>query len=140
MRTSKRCPRCTETKPLGQFIRPRAGTFSDYCHPCRQANRREEYARAGGSDASYRQVLKRSGLTFDAYEARSQAQNHACAACFSPETVTVSGGKPRRLGVDLDPKTGQVRGLLCSRCIQVAGASAEVRAAVCAYLEERGTS
>jgi hypothetical protein len=137
VRMAKRCPRCTQTKPLGEFIRPRSGTFSDYCHPCRQAKRRDEYARAGGSDASYRQVLKRSGLTFSAYQAQFEAQHGVCAACFLPETVKVSGGNPRRLGVDVDEKTGQVRGLLCAHCTLLVNvlADAELVAAVRAYLE-----
>jgi hypothetical protein len=140
VKATKRCPRCGETKPIGDFLRPRAGTPSDYCHPCRREKRRLEYQRAGGSAVPYAQVLRRYGLTLDAYQALFEAQDGLCAACFRPETVAGSGGKPRRLGVDFDQESGRVRGLLCARCALLVAmvADHEALSAVAAYLE-RGT-
>jgi hypothetical protein len=135
MRTTKRCPHCQRTLPLAEFIRPRAGTPSDYCHPCRQEKRRREYQRAGGSSVSYAKNLARHGLSVDQYDAMVDAQNGRCAACHEPETVQVSGGT-RRLSVDFDAASGRVRGLLCSRCIVIVGALPAVREAVARYLGE----
>ncbi|MBS0167551.1 MAG: endonuclease VII domain-containing protein [Nitrospira sp.] len=45
------------------------------------------------------------------YNGMLDAQGHVCAICAAPDMVN---GK--RLAVDHDHKTGQVRGLLCTRC------------------------
>ena len=44
-----------------------------------------------------------------------EKQNGVCAICGNPETAT-SHGTIRRLSVDHDHETGEVRGLLCSKC------------------------
>lgn len=139
MRTEKRCPHCRETKPIAEFIRPRAGTPSDYCHPCRQAKRRREYERSGGRDEPYRQVLKRDyGMTLADYNAILARQAHRCAICRRPEAV-MQGDQRRRLSVDHDHVTGHVRGLLCSRCSRVVWAIEENHTtldAIRTYLED----
>lgn len=52
------------------------------------------------------------GLTIEQYEALVIAQDNRCKACGEPE------GHPRkrRLHVDHDHQTGEVRGLLCHHC------------------------
>jgi hypothetical protein len=52
---------------------------------------------------------KQLGVTTEQYEAMLRAQGGGCAICGNPP-------KTRRLDVDHDHKTGQVRGLLCHRC------------------------
>ncbi len=54
-------------------------------------------------------MLLNFGLTWDEYDMLLACQDHRCAIC---------GGKPRKhaLSVDHDHNTGEVRGLLCSRC------------------------
>lgn len=113
VRKTKRCPRCTETKPLNDFLRPRSGTPDDYCHPCRQARRRDAYLRAGGSAVSYAALLRREyGLALADYEDLCRDQGRVCAVCRQAEPI-----EGRRLAVDF--ASGRVRGLLCSRCIVV---------------------
>lgn len=115
VRKTKRCPRCTETKPLNDFLRPRSGTPDDYCHPCRSANRRAAYERAGGSAVSYAAKLRRDyGLTYEEYCHLVWKQDDRCAVCHRPEPV-----EGRRLAVDYDAAVHRVRGLLCSRCVVV---------------------
>jgi hypothetical protein len=41
MTAAKRCPRCGQTKPAGQFYRRRHDQLSSYCQPCTQAAARE---------------------------------------------------------------------------------------------------
>lgn len=49
------------------------------------------------------------GVTLDDYDRMLAEQGGGCAICGAPP-------KTRRLDVDHDHKTGQVRGLLCVRC------------------------
>ena len=38
---AKRCPRCGQVKPAGQFYRRRRGRLSSYCQPCTRVASRE---------------------------------------------------------------------------------------------------
>jgi hypothetical protein len=94
----KWCPRCQDFRPLTSFPgRKQGGKPGAYCVPCQRSYNRE------------RRVLLHYGLTYDEYELLLACQDYRCAIC---------GGKPRKhsLSVDHDHKTGEVRGLLCSRC------------------------
>lgn len=57
-------------------------------------------------------TLNEYGLTPEKYAARLALQEDACAICHSSDPVHWSG----RFQVDHDHVTGEVRGLLCSRC------------------------
>lgn len=52
------------------------------------------------------------GITLEDYDEMLEWQGGGCAICGSP----VGDGVGRRLSVDHDHETGEVRGLLCSRC------------------------
>lgn len=54
------------------------------------------------------------GITLDEHERRAEAQGNACAICGR------HNGR-KRLAVDHDHKTGEVRGLLCEKCNQGLG-------------------
>lgn len=58
-----------------------------------------------------RDLVRRYGLTLDAYRELLQKQNGRCAICGT--TACVSG---RGLAVDHCHETGRVRGILCSLC------------------------
>lgn len=63
--------------------------------------------------AEYRQRsqwLRRYGITVEDYDVMLEAQNGVCAVCLG----SCSLGK--RLAVDHNHETGEVRGLLCFRC------------------------
>ncbi len=75
----------------------------------RRANRTEEQReeeRARGRACAYRREY---GITLQQYDDILAAQNGCCGMC---------GQLPgrRRLDVDHDEKTGEIRGLLCNRC------------------------
>lgn len=58
----------------------------------------------------WRENLKRKyGLTPDDYDLILTAQGNACAICRKPP-------KDRRLHIDHDHETGEIRSLLCSCC------------------------
>ena len=66
--------------------------------------------------ARAKRLMDNYKLTVEQYDTIHAYQGGVCYACSQPEPV-----KGRRLSVDHDWKTGQVRGLLCSRCNPVLG-------------------
>jgi hypothetical protein len=56
-------------------------------------------------------LLRTYNLTVFEYEAMAEAQNYCCAICGGYET-----GKNKKLHVDHDHETKEVRSLLCTRC------------------------
>lgn len=118
-RTEKRCSRCREILPRKMFS-PNGRTENAYCKPC--------YSRYA---LEYR-AKKKYGITGEDYDAILFEQNGRCAICHNRP-------RSKRLAIDHNHKTGQVRGLLCRRCNQnLLGAGHEdldiLRRAV-AYLE-----
>lgn len=75
------------------------------------AKRREARAKAKAraEHAYYRWTEKEYGVTEQAYKAMLEAQDGRCAICARVP-------RARRLAVDHDHNTGQVRGLLCYGC------------------------
>lgn len=121
------CGRCGESKPRDAFydlrhsVKPRLP-----CKACVLSEKRARYAAQDGDRISHAQVLREKyNLTPTAYESMRVAQNDRCAICLQPETVRGRGGRPRRLAVDHDRRTGVVRQLLCHRCNLVAWAVEE---------------
>jgi hypothetical protein len=133
---SKRCPKCQKEKPLGDFYlwtRSR----SSWCKACSRESqkarrmgdpeafsllrsRRRLERIANGFDDDFRGHLRLYGLTVAGYEKMLADQDGRCAICGGEETAKLRG-RVRRLCVDHDHETGQVRGLLCSRCNTMLG-------------------
>lgn len=92
----KWCARCQEFRPLASFAVHRGGPAS-YCKPCQRSYNQE------------RRLRITYGITWDEYELLLACQDYRCAIC---------DGRPRKnaLAVDHDHVTGELRGLLCSRC------------------------
>lgn len=62
------------------------------------------------------------GITISQYKQMLEAQNGVCAICEGTETSTAQQTKKLRpLAVDHCHATGQIRGLLCSRCNRALG-------------------
>lgn len=59
---------------------------------------------------------RKYGLDNVKYDIILKKQNGVCAICLKPETYKHQSGKIKELAVDHNHKTGEVRGLLCSRC------------------------
>ena len=54
---TKRCPRCGQVKPVGQFYRRRHGRrLSAYCQPCQQATARRARTRRCQDPAAAEQL------------------------------------------------------------------------------------
>jgi len=54
-------------------------------------------------------------MTLEQYDEMFEAQNGVCAICGRPETATLNG-IAKRLAVDHNHETGEIRGLLCHKC------------------------
>lgn len=92
----KWCARCQQYLPVDEFSTSGAKPAA-YCKPCNSA-----YA--------HERVLARDyNLTPEGYQALLDLQNGRCAVCERKP-------RSRRLAVDHDHDTGEVRGLLCARC------------------------
>ncbi len=93
----RRCTLCKNTKPIEQFVKAANGRgrggFTYVCKPCQ-------------NDCNLR---RKFGITREDYDAMFLAQGGLCAICRKP------GGR-RRLAVDHNHVTGEVRGLLCNGC------------------------
>ena len=79
---------------------------SPRCTPCKKRR---------ASEKAHGSVLQtKYGITSDEYASMLNEQNGVCWIC---------GGKSgkKRLAVDHDHKTGEVRGLLCKRCNRMLG-------------------
>jgi hypothetical protein len=97
----KPCQRCALAKGPKYIDRK-------YCYRCTQAEKK---------DASNRDHRKRVatvyGMQAESYDLLYAAQNGVCAICLR------ATGRTRRLAVDHNHATGEVRGLLCRPCNSV---------------------
>ena len=90
----------------------------------RNAERMREWNAKNPRNVKHQDLQKRYGWTIEGYEQMLIEQTGVCAACGRPETRMLSG-KLLALAVDHDHDTGQVRGLLCSKCNVVLGMARE---------------
>jgi len=143
MEETRFCTKCKEDKPLSEFglNNSRKDGLQRYCKDCcreygiswRQRNRektREDAARWYGENRErilasraentlqqYNCHIQRTyGITISDYDEILEEQSGGCAICGrTPE----ENGK--KLFVDHDHETGEVRGLLCNRCNRCIG-------------------
>lgn len=98
------------------------------------AYKRERHAAEQASGAAHARTLVRYGLTPDDYQRLLDSQAGGCAICGGMD-------ERRRLNVDHDHATGEVRGLLCSGCngarLGRLGDSPERADELAAYYEQR---
>ena len=87
--------------------------------------RNKEYARKKNQEPAYRWSMIETrrryhlnrfyGMTLEHFNELFEAQNGLCAVCRQPETG-IRRGVRKSLDVDHNHTTGQIRGLLCSKC------------------------
>lgn len=61
------------------------------------------------------------GLTEEQYIDMLNARENKCAICGQEETSKNKNGAIKRLSIDHDHRTDEIRGLLCSRCNLILG-------------------
>jgi len=98
----KPCRECGAPKP--------AGSGRALCDACREISKqkRTEYQ---AKQARITHLKTKYGISIEEYLALAEAQGGLCAICRKKP-----GKKFKTFGVDHDHRTGQVRGLLCTRC------------------------
>lgn len=104
-----RCPRC----------RTRPQETSGYCRSCRNEMRRVAYRRdleKNRARVYEESIRRRFGLSLADYEDKLRKQGGLCAICGQPESARNKDGSLRRLQIDHDHDSGQVRDLLCNGC------------------------
>jgi len=110
----KTCTKCKKTKPTSQFnkaIKSKDG-FSWACKDCHNKKSKKYYAQPKIREQhAEAHLLKRYGLTLEDYNTKLVEQNGCCAMCGKHWTEF-----KKRLHVDHNHATGQVRGLLCATC------------------------
>lgn len=131
---SKECSRCKVRKPFSEyssFSRAPLGVTS-HCKACDKERRCAKKTRAGHLKRHY-------GLTPEEYTDQLVKRSGKCDICGLQETWPNADftGEIRNLVVDHDHKTGQIRGLLCSKCNSGIGQlldSEEIAASAAEYL------
>lgn len=98
----KRCPTCFKWLPAEKFNKEysRSDGLGALCKNCMIIN-------------THRQ-RSNSKANFQTYDILFAEQKGRCAICFS--TILDSDSKDKRLCIDHDHETGEVRGLLCRKC------------------------
>lgn len=105
-------------------------TTSTYCLSCSKKGKRNPGYTDGKSQfpnrhrvITLKSTLKKLGSNMQEYTQRLKKQGGVCAICRG--TASNGNRKALRLSIDHNHKTGQVRGLLCSRCNFALGAFKE---------------
>jgi hypothetical protein len=93
---------------MGTGVRETKESWAAYMREFRKKN----------PDACKRSDLKkRFGISLEKYNEMKKSQGHVCAICGLPETaIDHRTKKVRDLAVDHNHDTGEIRGLLCTRC------------------------
>lgn len=95
-------------------VQPRTSSMA-YCRDCANIRQNIQYEIGPGRNSRF---LFLYGITLEDYNQMFAKQNGTCAICHTPP-------EHRRLAVDHDHMTGEVRGLLCSRCNRLLGNSGD---------------
>jgi hypothetical protein len=151
----KTCSHCKIAKPLDAFCRDRSKKDGRHtqCKPCQYRHKpseetlakRRQYAaryrqenadkfRAGVRSATLR---KKYGIDSEGYDRLLTEQGGVCAICGAGTSRTTW---TKRLHVDHNHETGEVRGLLCQPCNTTLGHfndSADLLRKAAEYLESR---
>jgi hypothetical protein len=157
--SEKFCSRCGKVKSADQFgarTTPSGSqTLKSYCHPCQKdyqtERRRKGLKRPSWNAEKFREDRAKNpdryraaafrreyGIGISEYDRMVVAQGGVCAICGSPPKNVGHGS--RRLVVDHNHETGEVRGLLCGTCnsaIGLLGDDSEVIRAAARYVERR---
>ena len=116
-------------KICNKEYKPRAQNNKGICNDfnCRydykiQTNKIRKQKKPKSKD-NHRYLLKSFNLTVEEYEAMEEYQDHSCKICNKHKSLNAKdkNGIPKRLFIDHDHETMQIRGLLCHFCNMALG-------------------
>lgn len=159
---TQKCTKCGSVKELDQFHlnTSKSNGHTNVCKPCANTCSREwNAAHRGARNIAMRKWRDRNvekyserihakrlrqfyDMSADEYAAKLAAQNGCCAVCKQAETSRYKGTL-RRLSVDHNHKTGEIRALLCTRCNAALGLvndDPDILLAMINYLQQYTTS
>lgn len=118
--STKTCGKCKIEKIFSEFYANKNSVdgLQGYCKPCNKEANKKYYASTTERQKEWRRNtnLKRSyGISLDQKIEMAEDQDYRCSICHQQFL------DERKLCVDHNHITGEVRELLCSRCNQVTG-------------------
>jgi hypothetical protein len=110
--TSKICHLCKESKLFTDFNKSSKSKdgLQHYCRACSNKNRKE-WDLADPERTRGKYLRETYGIKLSDYNDMLEAQGHKCAICGQDETRF-----KKKLVIDHDHATGEVRQLLCNMC------------------------
>jgi hypothetical protein len=112
---TKVCNKCGRELPLDSFWRS-AATPDGHIYHCKECGSLLNKATKRHPTSRWKShIRKKFNLSEEDYIQMLEKQNEVCAICGQPESGTFKGSI-RRLAVDHNHSTGEIRGLLCRRC------------------------
>lgn len=142
------CPCCNEWKTLEDFYKWPSGTYgiSWNCKECTKAKARANHKAHREKGAEHwethrkkyrvRHYKKKYGLTLEEFEDKLESQGNECEIC--KESLDVNDNS-KKAHMDHNHTTGELRGILCSKCNQGLGSfyeSKEKLKSAIEYLEK----
>jgi len=103
----KTCTKCGQAKEMFDFSRnrSRASGYNSWCKACVSTHVKEHNEK--NPNRKLERIAYNYGLTKLEYEQLLQKANYSCQVCKTTD---------KRLTIDHDSKTGNIRGILCDLC------------------------
>lgn len=130
------CTKCGTTEPHTEFYKDRG-----VCRPCTRAQQRAYRSRRPDFHRNHN-LKQRYGITIEDFESIISQQNFACAICEVEISHALDYKSGKSVAVDHNHETGEVRGILCSKCNLILGharESTDILYRSILYLSERGS-
>jgi len=122
---TRKCYQCQKVKELEQFFRDKNKKYgrANICKSCsikettqyikNHPDKAEKYKKMSYNSYNYvKEIKKNYGISEEEYSSLLKSQDNRCAICGNYETLS----RRKRLCVDHNHSTKQIRGLLCYRC------------------------
>ena len=133
MPQTKRCSLCGEEKPLGEFYRNKKHKdgLQYRCKTCdkslsvewnkenreKVAHQKRKWRKENPGKQAALSRKHNYGISHEDYIGKLEAQGYKCECCGEPLDME----NTRRVHVDHNHETGQVRGILCQHCNHMMG-------------------
>lgn len=119
-KNKKRCSKCRHYLPRTKYHKDKKQIdgLHNQCKECRrEGNKLNNIIPHQDKEAWANHLYRAYGITVNEYYRMMKDQDGVCAICEKEESVIdPRNNKPKRLCVDHNHITGDVRGLLCSNC------------------------